>query len=106
MGAEEKKRGEKDRRELLRCLRRLAKWKSNDVVKLLFLDPEDPGGVDGLDLSGVTELKRNANGTFEVKLVDRVKVLDMLRQLLAEQDDGVLESFMEQIRYTGDGDEA
>ena len=77
------KRGEgAARQELLDELRRLARWKNNDVVKLAFLDGEEADGVDALDLSGVVELRRNANGTFEAKFVDKVRVLAMLREVL------------------------
>ena len=79
------KRGEgAARQELLDELRRLARWKNNDVVKLAFLDGEEADGVDALDLSGVVELRRNANGTFEAKFVDKVRVLGMIRELMEE----------------------
>ena len=102
MGTEERQDSDKRRRELLTYLRKLAKGKNNDVVKLAFLEPGDMEVVDRLDLTGVAELKRNANGTLEVKFVDRVKVLAMLRELL-EQEDGALESFLEELERPEDG---
>ena len=102
---QERKEEQKDRQELTAYLRKLAKWKNNDVVKLAFLDPEDAERVDKLDLTGVVELKRNANGTFEAKFVDKVRVLAMLRELLEQREDGRLEEFMDALR-PGDGDEA
>ena len=57
----------------------------NDAVKLLFIDPDDGGGgVDGLDLRHVSEMKRAANGAVEIRLVNRLELL----RLLAEQVDG------------------
>lgn len=94
------------REELLALLRRLAEWKNNDVVKLAFLDGEDADRVDALDLAGVVELKRNANGTFEAKFVDKVRVLSMLRELMDERRDGELGAFLDGLRRAGDGDEA
>ena len=92
------KRGEgAARQELLDELRRLARWKNNDVVKLAFLDGEEADGVDALDLSGVVELRRNANGTFEAKFVDKVRVLAMLRG-------GALEDFLDGLYRPEDGD--
>lgn len=90
---EGEKMGKRDKRreELLRYLRRLAKCRNNDVVKLAFLEPEDRDLLDRLDLTGVAELRRGANGTFEVKFVDRVKVLAMLRELLEEEGTSVEE---------------
>lgn len=89
--------------ELIERLRALARWKNNDVVKLAFLDAEDIDQADGLDLSGVAELKRNANGTFEARFVDQVKVLAMLRELLEHRQDGSLQEFMDALR---DGEDA
>ena len=106
MGTREKSEEQKIRRELVAYLRKLAKWKNNDVVKLAFLEPEDAGRVDQLDLTGVVELKRNANGTFEAKFVDKVRVLAMLRELMEEHRDGKLGDFLDGLYRPGDGDEA
>lgn len=95
MGTQEKSQEQKARQELAGYLRKLAKWKNNDVVKLAFLDEADAQRVDELDLSGVVELRRNANGTFEAKFVDKVRVLAMLRELLDEGRDGALEDFLD-----------
>lgn len=106
MGTQEKSEEQKIRRELVAYLRKLAKWKNNDVVKLAFLEPEDADRVDRLDLTGVVELKRNANGTFEAKFVDKVRVLAMLRELMEERRDGKLKDFLDGLSGPGDGDEA
>lgn len=95
------RRGE--RQELAGQLRRLAEWRNNDVVKLAFLDGEDAQKVDGLDLSGVVELRRNANGTFEAKFVDKVRVLAMLREVLDERQDGELRDFLDGL-YRPEGE--
>ena len=78
MEREGKKLEELGQEELLEELRRLAEWRNNDVVKLAFLDGEAADKVDALDLSGVVELKRNANGTFEAKFVDKVRILSKI----------------------------
>ena len=95
----------KQRKELVNCLRRLAKWQANDAVRLAFLEPEELGAMEELDLLGVTELRRNANGTVEVKFVDRVKVLEMLREMLREEKDGALEEYLVELGRGEDGDE-
>lgn len=104
---EEKERRQRDldREKLLEYLRRLAEWKNNDVVKLAFLEADRADEVDGLDLSGVVELKRNANGTFEAKFVDKVRVLTMLREMMEERRDGALGELLDGLRQAGDGDE-
>ena len=86
---------EKLRQELVAYLRKLVKWKNNDVVKLALLEKADGAQVDKLDLTGVVELKRNANGAFEAKFVDKVRVLGMLRELMEERRDGALEDFLD-----------
>ncbi|MBD5085565.1 MAG: XRE family transcriptional regulator [Clostridiales bacterium] len=106
MGTREKSEEQKIRKELLAYLRKLARWKNNDVVKLAFLGPEDADRVDQMDLTGVVELKRNANGTFETKFVDKVRVLAMLRELMEERRDGKLEDFLDGLYKQGNGDEA
>lgn len=93
------------REELIAYLRGLAEWRNNDVVKLAFLEEDKADQVDRMDLSGVVELKRNANGTFEAKLVDKVRVLDMLRELMEERQDGELGDFLDGLRRGMDGDE-
>ena len=105
MEREGKKLEELGQEELLEELRRLAEWRNNDVVKLAFLDGEAAEQVDGLDLSGVVELRRNANGTFEAKFVDKVRVLAMLRELMDEGRDGALEDFLDGLCPPRDGGE-
>lgn len=100
----ETQRKREERQELADQLRRLAEWKNNDVVKLAFLEPGDAEQVEGLDLSGVVELRRNANGTFEAKFVDKVRVLAMLREVLDQENGGALEDFLDGLYRPGDGD--
>ena len=106
MGAQEKQEALKSRKELVAYLRKLARWKNNDVVKLAFLEPERIDEVDKLDLTGVVELKRNPNGTFEAKFVDKVRVLAMLRELMDERQDGELEDFLNSLYQPGEGEGA
>ena len=106
MGTQKKSEERRARQELMDELRRLAKWKNNDVVKLAFLDGEEADKVDALDLSGVVELRRNANGTFEAKFVDEVRVLAMLREVLDEGHGGALEDFLDGLYRDKDGDGA
>ena len=105
MGARRKRPEKMGQEELLEYLRRLAVWKNNDVGKLAFLEPENVDRVDELDLTGVVELKRNANGTFESKFVDKVRVLGMIRELMEEHRDGKLEEFLDGLYGRTDGDE-
>ena len=103
LGRKRKKPEKMGQEELLEYLRKLVEWRNNDVVKLALLSPEDGPKVEELDLSGVVELKRNANGTFEVKFVDKVRVLAMLRELMEERRDGALGEFLDGLYGSEDG---
>ena len=73
--------------ELARRLRALAEARVNDAVKLVYLGGEQVDEIDGLDLTALTEFKRGANGTVEVKLIDRMAVLERMAGLLGSQED-------------------
>ena len=68
------------RKDVLRRLAQLSFGRANDCVKLVLSDAPD---LDALDLSLLSEVKRNDKGTVEVKLLDRVAALE---QLLAAAD--------------------
>ncbi len=73
----------------------LAMGRANDAVKLAYLDQDGLSQIDGLDLRCLTEFKRSSNGAVEVKLTDRVAVLEkLLEQQKAEEEDG-LGAFLE-----------
>lgn len=55
---------------------------------------------EGLDLSLVSEMKRGANGTVEIKLIDRVSILYRLLELLRGQEDGA-EAFLRSLQEEG-----
>ena len=67
---------------LVRKIEELAFWKSNDAVKLVFLKPEEQEIIDKLDLRMVSEVKRGSGGNVEVKLLNRVALLELLAGLL------------------------
>lgn len=65
------------RQDVLRRLAQLAFGRANDCVKLVL---SENAPIDDLDLSLLSEVKRNDKGTVEVKLVDRVRALEQLLQ--------------------------
>ena len=91
------KAGKLTRMDVARRLAELAFGKANDCVKLVL---EDGASVDGLDLSLLTELKRNDKGTLEVRLVDRLKALEQLAAL-ADSGGTDLESFLQAMQGGG-----
>lgn len=72
------------REDVLRRLAQLAFGRAEGAIRLA------TEGLDALpageDLWAVSEFKRGSNGTIEVKLVDRVRALQALYELLGGQD--------------------
>ena len=75
-------------------LAELAFGKANDCVKLAL---EEAPGLDKLDLSLLSEVKRNEKGTVEIKLVDRLQALEQLAELAGEDRES-LESFFQALQ--------
>lgn len=91
------KAGALNRSDVARRLAELAFGKANDCVKLVLGENVD---VESLDLSLLTELKRNDKGTLEVHLVDRLRALEQLANL-AEHEGSDLESFLQAMQGSG-----
>lgn len=89
------------RQDVVRRMAELAFGKANDCVRLVL---EDEPTVDKLDLSLLSEVKRNEKGTVEIKLIDRLRALEQLSQA-AGQDDGDLESFLQALQGEEPGNE-
>lgn len=92
------KTGKLTRADVARRLAELAFGKANDCVKLV-LETEEQ--MEDLDLSLLTELKRNEKGTLEIRLVDRLKALEQLA-LLAQNEGTDLESFLQAMQGNGE----
>ena len=86
------------REDIARRLAELAFGRANDCVKLVL---EEGAEIDGLDLSLLTELKRNDKGTVEVQLVDRLKALEQLANFAQSQGTD-LESFLQALQGGGE----
>ena len=86
------------REDVLRRLAELAFGQPNDCVRLALEDLKD---LKGLDLSLLSEIKRSDKGLVEIKLIDRVKVLERLEQAMGEEGD----SIGELLKALGSGEE-
>ncbi len=86
--------GEIRRRDVTRRLAELAFGKANDCVRLAL---EDDPALDKLDLSLLSEVKRNDKGTVEIKLIDRLRALEQLA-LVAEEEKTDLEAFLQALQ--------
>lgn len=86
-----RKRKAVSKTEVLHQMMELAAHPVNDAVRLAFLGEEARAEIEGLDLCGLAEFKRNANGAVEVKLIDRLAVLQtLLERVEGEEGDGAL----------------
>ena len=66
------------REDVIEALKEIAFGRVNRGVELTYLSEPTAQLIRKMDLSAVAEFKRNANGTVEVKFVDRVKALSAL----------------------------
>ena len=82
------------RQDVVRRMAELAFGKANDCVRLAL---EDEPPVDKLDLSLLSEVKRNEKGTVEIKLIDRLRALEQLSQA-AGQDEEDMEQFLQALQ--------
>lgn len=90
--------GKLTRADVARKLAELAYGRANDCATLVL----DPGADAGkLDLSLLSEVKRSEKGAVEVKLLDRLKALEMLTALTEEGGEGMEEFLRALIREEG-----
>lgn len=90
--------GEIRKEDVTRRLAELAFGKANDCVRLAL---EDDPKVSRLDLSLLSEIKRNEKGTVEIKLIDRLKALEQLA-LAAGEDKRGAEEFLRALQESGE----
>ena len=91
--------GDVRKADVVRRLAELAFGKANDCVRLVLEEGTDLGR---LDLSLLSEVKRNDKGMVEVKLLDRLKALEQLMDLVGE-DRGDVEAFFQALQGGEDG---
>ena len=90
--------GQIRRQDVTRRLAELAFGKANDCVRLAL---EDDPKLNRLDLSLLSEIKRNEKGTVEIKLIDRLKALEQLA-LAAGEDKSGAEEFLRALQEGGE----
>lgn len=105
----DRKTGEKELRERIRSgkirredvtrrLAELAFGKANDCVRLAL---EDDPQLSRLDLSLLSEVKRNDKGTVEIKLIDRLRALEQLANVAGEESED-MELFLQALQGGGE----
>lgn len=90
--------GKISRQDVTRRLAELAFGKANDCVRLAL---EDEPELGKLDLSLLSEVKRNEKGTVEIKLIDRLRALEQLAEVAGEGNEE-LEDFLKAIHGGGE----
>lgn len=90
--------GQVSREDVVRRLAELAFGRANDCVKLVL---QENVSLDKLDLSLLSEVKRNEKGTVEVRLIDRLRALEQL-QILASESGNDVEAFLMALQGEGD----
>ncbi len=90
--------GTVSKEDVTRRLAELAFGKANDCVRLALEE-----GVDlaKLDLSLLSEVKRNEKGTVEIKLIDRLKALEQLAQA-AQSGNSDAKAFLQALMPGGE----
>ena len=91
------RQGKVSREDVTRRLAELAFGQPNDCVRLAL---EDDPKLGRLDLSLLSEVKRNDKGTVEIKLIDRLRALEQLAQV-AEENGEDLEGFLKALQGEG-----
>ena len=82
------------REDVVRRMAELAFGKANDCVKLVL---EQEPALEKLDLSLLSEVKRNDKGAVEIRLIVRLRALEQLAQLASEGGSD-LESFLKAMQ--------
>ena len=90
--------GKISREDVTRRLAELAFGRANDCVRLAL---EDDPKLGKLDLSLLSEVKRNDKGTVEIKLIDRLRALEQLATV-AENGSDELEQFLNALQSGGE----
>ena len=86
--------GEIRRQDVTRRLAELAFGKANDCVRLVL---EENLCLEALDLSLLSEVKRNEKGTVEIKLIDRLRALEQLAQTVGGEKSDV-DAFLQALQ--------
>lgn len=88
------RQGKIRKEDVLRGLAQLAFGRVNDCVRLAIEEAPD---LEGLDLTLLSEVKKTDKGSVEVKLVDRLKVLEQMARIADDEKKGA-EAFLKALQ--------
>lgn len=86
--------GQIRKQDVARRLAELAFGRANDCVRLVM---EESCDLESLDLSLLSEVRRNDKGTVEVRLIDRLQVLEQL-SAMTEGTQSELDAFLQSLQ--------
>ncbi len=78
------------RADAIRALAKLIRSRSNDCARLAL---EENPPTERLDLSLLQEVRRGSNGAIEVRLVDKLKAIELMAHLIEEDSSGAEDFF-------------
>ena len=84
--------------DITRRMAAIAFGQANDCVRLAL---EDEPKLDKLDLSLLSEVKRNDKGTVEIKLIDRLQALEQLATV-ADGERTDMDDFLKALQGGGE----
>ena len=94
-GEEHRKRSSSiGQQDIIRRLTELAYGKVNDCVRLVLEETPD---LQNLDLSLLREVKKTEKGAVEVKLIDRLAVLQQLAQMTGSSN-SEMDAFLQALQ--------
>ena len=91
------------KKDVIKRLGEIALGRSNDSVKLAFTNPEKLD-IDSLDLTMLSELRRAANGSVEIKLISRLDALKIMMEALRDEPGGEALEFLQTLCSAEAGD--
>ncbi len=91
--------GEISMQDVRRMLAELACGKVNDCVRLAL---EEEPCLEKLDLRLLGGVKKTEGGSVEIKLIDRLKILEQLAQVAREEENG-MDGFLQALQLGEEG---
>ena len=91
------------KKDVMKRLGEIALGRSNDAVKLAFSDP-DRLNIDSLDLTMLSEVRRAANGSVELKLLSRLDALKIMMEAVRDEPGSEALEFLQTLNNTEAGE--
>lgn len=92
------RKGAVRKEDVARRLAELAYGQCNDCVRLVL---EEKPELETLDLSLLSEVRRSEKGTVEVRLIDRLRVLEQLERM-TEGQQADMAAFLQAVQGGGE----